>query len=675
MTFWGRYSGLAAVIVVTACLNDPAAPSVYRLEVRPDTIRFVALRDTTRPLILERHGSFGSSPLFFGSYAILDSSIATTSATGLVTSRGVGTTRLVVRSPHGASDTAVVLVTQKVANLHVVRDTVTLAALDALAPLGVVATDPLGSEIQGAAFAYTVADTVIAGVTALGEVRARANGVTTITASRDGQSAAVLVLVAQRVAQIETTADTIRFTALEQTVSLPAQPVDSLGHPVAGVGQIAVSDTGVLVVAAGSLRSKRNGSAHVHLQVGGLQSDQVAVVEQVPAQLIVAYSDTTTIHSVALDSLIPLSCRVLDGAGYDIAATPTVAPSATGHWSGSACDSLRVHSSGFDTLRISIDTLTATVPIALAVRPIVGPVAPIDIDYMPANVAVWAPSARRNSQGQFELYFAGYTTVVDSTGHQPGDLYRLISDDGQQFRYDGVVLTHDPDYCDPNGSGIENVAVVPRSDGPGWRMFYSGGSFDCYGWQVFSAVSTDERTWTTESGVRVSNGGSLPPAPPASAPWPAGEGMVTDLLPDGTWRMTMGSYEPLTPAENKFQITEWHSSDQLHWSYVRSLVTTRQLPPEGQRSAYSPTIAEIVPGLWRMIFTADNLGQPGGRSRLWSAVSTDRVHWSVEGEILGAPGVQYLYCALVDDRLYTLQAPQGPLVNTTTLATATVHMP
>src|ERR1051325_2265740 len=36
------------------------------------------------------------------------------------------------------------------------------------------------------------------------------------------------------------------------------------------------------------------------------------------------------------------------------------------------------------------------------------------------------------------------------------------------------------------------------------------------------------------------------PAPP---PGRGGEGIVPDQLPDGTWRMTVGTYEPLTPPE------------------------------------------------------------------------------------------------------------------------------
>ena len=675
MTFWRRMTGLAAVLG-TACLNDPAAPAAYRLEVRPDTIRFVALRDTVRPLILEHHGSVGPTPLFIATYEILDTSIARASTTGLITSRGDGSTRLVVRSPYGATDTAVVIVSQAFARLRALRDTVTLRALDAVQPLEVVALDPLGSVIQDAALQYDVLDTAIATVTGFGEVRSRANGITTVMATRNDQSAAIIVRVAQRVAEISIATDTIRFTALGQTIVVPAQPVDSLGHPVNAVPtSIVVSDTTIVGVDSLFLRAKQTGVARVQVVAGGLTSSQVALVSQVPDRITAGFADSAMIQSVTRDSLIPVTCRILDSDGFEIPGDPDVAPSSAGHWSGSTCQTLRIRSSGLDTLRFTSGGLSVSLPVVLAVRPIVGAVAPLVIDSLPSNTTPWAPSARRNSLGQVEVYFAGYSTVADSTGHRPANLYRLVSDDGQNFRYDGLVLPHDPNYCDPNGSGIENIDIVPRSDGPGWRMFYAGGSFDCYGWQVFSAVSTDERVWTKESGVRVSNGGSLPPNPPAPARWPAGEGISTDQLPDGSWRMTVGTYEPLTPPEDKFQVTEWHSADQLSWTYVRSLVTTAQLPPEGQRSAYSPTLSEVAPGLWRMFFTADNLNESGGRSRLWSAVSTDRVHWFVEGEILGEPGINYLYCALVGERLFTLQAPQGPLVNSTTLASVTIQMP
>jgi hypothetical protein len=570
----------------------------------------------------------------------------------------------------------VVLVSQAIAGLHVLRDTVTLGALDALQQLDIVATDPLGSEIEHVSLQYDVQDTAIATVTDGGEVRARANGNTTVVVSGDEQSAAVVVRVAQQVTRIDAPIDTLRFTSIGEAIAIPAQPVDSLGHPVSGVPtQIVVGDTGVLGVESLSVRSKQNGATVVHVTAGGASSQMFALVSQVADRIAIVQSDTQDIQSVYQDSLLPITCSVLDHNGFEVQSAPPVTASASRLWNGTTCGSLSASASGFDTLRVSAGTVTASLPVALAVRPIIGAVAPLDVDQMPANTYAWSPSARRNSHGQLEVYFAGYARIPDSTGHQPANLYRLVSDDGQHFRYDGVVLEHDPDFCALNGSGIENIDVVPRNDGPGWRMFYAGGSFDCYGWQVFSAVSTDERTWTRETGVRIGNGGSMPPALPIYPPWPVGEGMTTDQLPDGTWRMIVGAYEPLSPPDNKFQILEWHSSDQLQWTYVGSVVTTRQLPPEGEASAYSPTLAEFAPGLWRMIFTADNRFSPGGRSRLWSAVSTDRVTWQVEGEMLGAPGVQYLYCALVGDRLVTLQIPEGPIDGSTSLVGVSITQP
>ena len=76
-----------------------------------------------------------------------------------------------------------------------------------------------------------------------------------------------------------------------------------------------------------------------------------------------------------------------------------------------------------------------------------------------------------------------------------------------------------------------------------------------------------------------------------------------------------------------------------------------------------------------MFFTADDRHRPGGRSRLWSAVSLDQVNWQIEGEVLGAEGVEYFYSALVGDRLYTLQTSQMTDIGTRTLVAVTLVMP
>lgn len=190
-------------------------------------------------------------------------------------------------------------------------------------------------------------------------------------------------------------------------------------------------------------------------------------------------------------------------------------------------------------------------------------------------------------------------------------------------------------------------------------MYLAAGGFTCYGWQVFSATSPDQAVWTMEPGVRLGNGAPLPPAPPQFPPWPAGEGMVVDRMPSGDWRMLAGTYEPLTPREDKFQITEWRSPDQVQWTYVGARLTTRQVGSEADRSVYSPTITSPVPGLYRMIFTGDNLATPGGHSRIYTAVSLDLTRWQVEGALIADDNYDFFYSSLVDDLLVFIRRQAG----------------
>jgi hypothetical protein len=56
-----------------------------------------------------------------------------------------------------------------------------------------------------------------------------------------------------------------------------------------------------------------------------------------------------------------------------------------------------------------------------------------------------------------------------------------------------------------------------------------------------------------------------------------------------------------------------------------------------------------------MIFTGDNRQDSDGRSRLWTAVSTDKQKWQFEGELIGAAGSTFFYSSLAGDRLYFLR--------------------
>ena len=567
-----------------------------------------------------------------------------------------------------------VAVVQQATFIQVPEASILFDALGDTVRLTPALVDSLGVVLTKSQVAFSSTDSTTVSVSVDGLVRSRRNGaVLLVIRANTGATDTVPVTVSQKIARVTIAQDSILFDALGATAVVRATAIDRLGSPVTGAAlAYRTGDTTVATVASdGTISARANGSTSLVASAGADSVVGGVRVLQRPVR-INAQLAQGGITSVFLDSLIPLSCNVLDRNGNVIDTVPVVAPSSTGHWAGGNCNGVRALRSGFDTLRVQAGGLEAQVPVVLAIRPIVSsPTGDfVQFDSLPAGRAPFSPTAHRNSRGELEVYFAAYPLNASTWDDTRSDLYRLVSSDGITFRYDGVALRHDDSLCAPQGSGIENVSIVPRADGPGWRMFFSAGSFACYGWQVFSAVSTDERTWVKEPGVRVTNGGTL--GAPSFGPWPAGEGMVTEQLPSGEWRMILGGYEQILPHEDKFQIVEWRSPDQVNWSYVGPMLTTRDMPAGGQGTIYSPTIRQIAPGLWRMIFSGDDRFQPGWRGRIWSAVSADEQSWQLEGELMGGQQTRYWYASLVDEHLVFLRQDDG---DQRRLAIASVTMP
>lgn len=663
-----RVDAIARAVIVSV------AQKAATVALQTEALSFDALNDTLRlqARVLDSLGVALANPHLV--FASMDTSVALVDPLGLVRAVGNGVATVLVSAGVGAVDSTRVTVSQKVVRVTVAQDSLHFDALRAVLPLGAVARDRLDWPVAGARLNYFAADGGVASVDTGGNVRAVGNGATTVTVSDGVETTSVGVTVAQRPVRL-ILPDTIYLTALGDTATISATAVDSLGSAVAGPVEVGhVSDPAVVEwIGTWTVRAGGTGVVVVPVFAAGLQGQVVVDVEPLPAVIETDIAAQGPILVVSLDSLIPLSCRVRDRNGNVIDTMPSVAPSAAGRWTGQTCRNLRAQRSGFDTVRVQAGGLEERVPIVLAVRAI--PSSPIgeylQVDSLPAGKAVWAPTVRRNSRGQLEIYFAAYTSGA-TWDLVRSDLHRLVSSDGVHWVYDGVALQHSDSVCTLDGNGIENVSIVPRADGPGWRMFFSAGGFLCYGWQVLSAVSTDERTWVKEPGVRVSNGGTVPPAASVPPPWPVGEGMVTEQLSSGEWHMIVGGYEQIQPSENKFQLVEWRSSDQLNWSYVGPVLTTRDMPPGGQGTIYSPSIRQIAPGLWRMIFNGDDRSQPGWRGRIWSAVSTDQRSWQLEGELMGGPQTRLWYGSLVDDRLVLIREDTGDQQR---LAIATMVMP
>ncbi|MEO8294537.1 MAG: hypothetical protein ABI613_03400 [Gemmatimonadota bacterium] len=600
-------------------------------------------------------------------FSTSDSSLFTVDPAGVVMSfhRGLGWARVVAEA---ASDSLPVRVYQLPSTITSV-DTLSFHALGQVIeiPFSILGGD--GVPVRDSIPDFTLTDpslaTIVPGSASDSAVRVLGhdNGGTILKISLGTLSTEVNVIVKQVTARLEILpTHQLVFDALGDSLLLNASALDSLDVPVEGATfAFTTSDPAVAMVqATGLVSSVGNGSGIIEVaEAQGLRDSLTFVVTQRAVNLTVTI-DSPAIVLLSSSQPFPVSCVAHDRNGFILDSVAAV--SAHGTLTGNQCDMLAAVHSGFDTLIVQTDTLLRRVPYVLALPPqVTSPLGhPIAVDSLPPKIVPWAPSLVRNPAGDLDLYFGGYFATLGAPTGLRGDLYRLTSsDEGATFKFQGIALARDTAPCSPEGDGIENIAIAPRSDAAGWRMFYSSGGFTCYGWQVFSATSTDQVHWTREPGVRVSNGSPFPPAAPGPVPWPSGEGMVVDEVSPGTWRMISGTYEPLTPSGNKFEIVEHRSNDQLHWTYDGPLITTAMVGPSAQRSVYSPTIREYVPGVFRMIFTGDNLNQSGGRSRLYSAVSTDRVTWQLEGELMGDSSTNIYYSALVDSVLAFIRWDDG----------------
>jgi hypothetical protein len=158
----------------------------------------------------------------------------------------------------------------------------------------------------------------------------------------------------------------------------------------------------------------------------------------------------------------------------------------------------------------------------------------------------------------------------------------------------------------PN-SVLANPSVFRLNDGR-YRMLVTGGT-DPSG--ILSAVSSDGLSWTFESGRRVQTSGDC--------------GHVRAFrLDDGRVRVY---------CRNPSGILAYISSDegQTMTSETGLMITNAQA---GSPRLSTGGIVRTKDGRWRMYFSDESTGAPPGPMKIFSAVSTDLLSWTVE------PGVR-----------------------------------
>lgn len=190
-----------------------------------------------------------------------DPAVATVDADGLVTARGNGMTT-VTASGGSVSMSVQVTVRQRVANLTVSTDALTLESLDETRQLLVTARDANG-HVMSADIRWRSSDDSIAIVDALGLVTAKGHGTATVTAASGAFTASVAVTVSLYPAIVLTPESTL-LEAFGDTVRLHARALDADGAEVSAEFEWYSSDPKVAAVdASGVVTARENGDATI----------------------------------------------------------------------------------------------------------------------------------------------------------------------------------------------------------------------------------------------------------------------------------------------------------------------------------------------------------------------------------------------------------------------------
>jgi hypothetical protein len=153
------------------------------------------------------------------------------------------------------------------------------------------------------------------------------------------------------------------------------------------------------------------------------------------------------------------------------------------------------------------------------------------------------------------------------------------------------------------GTVLANPSVFKLNDGR-FRMLMTGGGSTT---GIISAVSSDGLTWTMESGRRVQNSGDC--------------GHVRGFrLDDGRLRVY---------CRNPSGILAYISSDEgITLTPETGLMITNA--QAGSTRLSTGGIVRTKDNRWRMYFSDETSGAPPGAMKIFSAVSTDLLTWSVE---------------------------------------------
>ena len=305
----GQVPGTAEVTVEQRAAVVEVAPPVDTLVALGDTVRLTAVAEDANGHSIEGV-EFTWSSRDDGTVAIVDRS-------GLVTAVGNGVAT-VEASTQGVSGSSDITVEQRSVVVGLTPGADTIAALADTAHLIAEARDANGHLIEGARFAWSSGDELVATVDSTGVVTAVGNGTVTVEA-RTGQAAGTAdVTVEQRPVDVEVTPPVDTLLALGDTMRLTAQAFDANGHPIRGLAFAWSSgdDSVVTVDSTGLVAAAANGSTMVTAKTGDVAGSAVVTVTQRVDSIVLARPAP---EPVLPGDTMRLTAQAFDANGHPVA--------------------------------------------------------------------------------------------------------------------------------------------------------------------------------------------------------------------------------------------------------------------------------------------------------------------------------------------------------------------
>ncbi|MEO7965337.1 MAG: Ig-like domain-containing protein [Gemmatimonadaceae bacterium] len=336
-------SGTSSLTVTNVPVSAvTVAPTSAQLAVGGSMQLTATAKDASGAVITGRPVTWSSS----------DATIATVSATGLVSALAAGPVQLTASIGGVAGSASLTVTVAPVASVSVTPPTSSLA-VGATAQLSAAALDAAGNTLAGRPATWASSSSSVATVDANGLVTAVAVGSATITATVSGvQGTATVSVSAVPVASVAVSPASPSVN-VGATVQLSATAKDAAGNTLTGRPETWASDNTAIatVSASGLVTGVAVGAATITATVGGISATASVAVTSVP---------------VASISVTPATATVAEGATTTLTATSKDAqgnalPGRAVTWSSSAPTIATVSPNGVVTaVAVGTATITAT---------------------------------------------------------------------------------------------------------------------------------------------------------------------------------------------------------------------------------------------------------------------------------------------------------------------------